>query len=260
MRLALLPLLLHVPVAAAQGVAYRAEQFACATYVEHARADLRSETGSGTREEVIRRDGRWRMLGSAAPGGTRIEAWYDSLALVRRTPGGDLVPDTDGVLGGRFRGVLSPDGRWTAAARPFVPRGVGEVTDVAAAFDELLPRLPGFDLRAGGAWTDPTGLRFERQADSLADGAPVFRLHYELEQDGAAPLRLAAPMAGAKQHVRAEGVILWSATRGLLRHERTNEVEAFVPAGDIFPTPVRSRVVERFVLARQEDGRGEACE
>lgn len=244
----------------AQAVGYRAEQFACATYLERARADLRSETGGGIRDEAILREGRWRMLGSADNGVTRVEAWYDSLSLVRRTPGGDLVPDTDGVLGGRFRGELSPDGRWTASARPFVPTGVGEVTDVAAAFDEVLPRLPGFDLRAGGEWKDSTGKRFERQADSLAGGAPVIRLRYALERDGAAPLRLAAPVAGATQHVRTEGTILWSAPRGLLRHERTNEVETFVPAGDLFPSPVRSRVVERFTLERQDDGHGEACQ
>ena len=82
---------------------------------------LEAETGLRRRRETLTRDGLWRVRGRPAPAGISVEAWYDSLALSRESPEGELAPDTDGLLGGRYRGTLSPAGRYTADARPFVP-------------------------------------------------------------------------------------------------------------------------------------------
>ena len=242
-----------------QALAYRPTQFACATYLERSRTDLRSETAGEIRAETVRRDGRWRMLGTPAPRGTAIEAWYDSLSLVRRIPDGDLIPDTDGVIGGRFRGLLAPDGRWQRQVAPFVPASIGEVADVAAALDNLLPRLPAFDLRPGGTWKDGTGLVVTRLSDSLTSGQVIVRLHYEEQRKEQAPLQVEEPVVGATQQVNIEGEVRFEEARGLLRHERSGEIQTFVHSGKLFPAAVRSRAVERFVLERVADGAGEDC-
>lgn len=239
---------------------YAPGQFACTTLLETGQTDLRSEVAGTTRSETVQRTGRWRMLGTPAPGGVQIEAWYDSLALERRTPDGPLVPDTDGMLGGRFRGVLTADGRWRGDARPFVPDDVAQVADVGAAMNSLLPVLPPFDLRPGGTWTDSTGLAVERLADSLAGGTRLLRFHYFADRTGAPELHLPDPLPGATEHVRAEGRAVVDPKRGVLEYERKVVTETGIPAGGPFRAAVRTSAVERFRLRRLADGRGAECQ
>ncbi len=155
---------------------YTPEQFRCVSLHEHSRAVLEAETGLRRRRETLTRDGLWRVRGRSAPAGISVEAWYDSLALSRTSPEGVLAPDTDGLLGGRYRGTLSSAGRYTADARPFVPDEVAEVSDLGAALDDLLPPLPPSALTVGEQWRDGRGLELTRLPDSLAGGRAVRRL------------------------------------------------------------------------------------
>ncbi len=107
-------------------------------------------------------------------GGVAFDAWYDSLALARGSPAGELRPDTDGLLGGRYRGLLGPDGGYTAQARPFVPDEVAEVADLGAALDDLLPPLAPVALAPGQTWRGPSTV-IRRLADTAGAGGPLRR-------------------------------------------------------------------------------------
>ena len=134
---------------AARSFQYTAAQLDCATFREHSEGRLEAVTGARRRRETLRRDGVLHFRAHPAGDAIAIEAWYDSLALTRESPEATLVPDTDGLLGGRFRGTLSAAGRYAVEARPFVPDEVAEVADVGGALDDLLPPLPPRALAVG---------------------------------------------------------------------------------------------------------------
>ncbi len=259
-RLAVLTALLafRAGSAVAQGgtaPAYRAAQFACAGIRETARTELETQSGGRQGTATTGRDGVLRLAGREDSGGVAIEAWYDSLGVWRTTGGATLAPDADGVLGGRFRGLLAPDGAWSARARPFVPDEVREVTDLAAVLDDLLPRLPPRPLAIGERWRpegpDGGGREIERLADSA--GGRVERYRVTREVDGEP---VAAPddslLGGATRSVEDRGVVAWDPARGLLRYDRRLEVQLDVPPGP-GRRALRSLVRQRVVLARLPD-------
>ena len=239
--------------AAAQAPRYAAGQLACARFVERADADIRGETGGRTLTETGGRFGRWVVRGAAAgDSGVRIEAWFDSLTIWRRS--GDAVrsPDTDGIIGGRYRGVLTPGGAYTASATPFVPDEVAEFADLHDAFADLLPPLPPEPLGPGAVWRDG-GTTIERLGDSAGGSIQRYRLERtaarrDVSLDGSDTLRIPA-----SQSTVEEGEFAWERDRGLLSRSRTVTVETEVPAGGAVRVPVRSRVVQRLTLVRLPD-------
>jgi hypothetical protein len=163
-------------------------------------------------------------------------------------------PDTDGIIGGRYRGVLSAGGAYTASATPFVPDEVAEFADLHDAFADLLPLLPPEPLEAGAVWRD-AGASIERLGDSTGADGPIQR--YRLERtatrrdvslDGSDTLRIPV-----RQSTVEEGEFAWAPDRGLLSRSRTVTVETEVPAGGAVRVPVRSRVVQRLTLVRLAD-------
>jgi len=48
--------------------------------------------------------------------GLAVEAWYDTLAVYREGPEGRYTPETGGILGGRYSGVLDPEGDYRTLA------------------------------------------------------------------------------------------------------------------------------------------------
>ena len=88
------------------------------------------------------RRGVWQFRASAAADDVELEGWLDSLALWRRSPETTIRPDTDGLLGGRYRGGLTREGRYRSRVRPFVPDEVAEVAGMATALDDFFPPLP----------------------------------------------------------------------------------------------------------------------
>jgi hypothetical protein len=228
---------------------YTPEQFRCASLHEHSRAVLEAETGLRRRRETLTRDGLWRVRGRSAPAGISVEAWYDSLALSRTSPEGVLAPDTDGLLGGRYRGTLSSAGRYTADARPFVPDEVAEVSDLGAALDDLLPPLPPSALTVGEQWRDGSGLELTRLPDSLVGRRAVRRLALRSRSEASrATVRGDTTAIAARQETLEEGQVDWDAAAGLLRRTRHIVVETSVPAGGPLRVPLRSRLEQDVVL------------
>ena len=212
---------------------------------------LEAETGLRRRRETLSRDGLWQVRGRPAPAGIAIEAWYDSLALSRQSPEGTLAPDTEGLLGGRYRGTLAPSGRYVVAARPFVPDEVGEVSDLGAAMEELLPPLPPSALAVGERWSDTAGLELRRLPDSAAGARTVRRLALRSRAEtDRATVRGDTTAIAARQVTVEEGQVDWDEVEGFLRRTRHIVVETSVPVGGPVRAPLRSRLEQDVVVER----------
>lgn len=236
-------------------VRYTPPQLQCAAFRETSRSNLETYVAGRTRRETLGLDGEWRFRAMPAAGDSvRLEAWFDSLTIWRRSAEGSLEPETDALIGGRYRGVLSPDGRYRAETRPFVPDEVGEVADVSRELDDLLPRLPLRGLAVGATWTDGAGLEIRRLGVSTGvDSVLRFRLSLRREnhegtlRGDSLPLQL-------RQSTREDGTFAWHSRSGLLRRERHITVETYVPAEPRVRRPVRSRVEQNVVLERLAGG------
>ncbi|MEP6687058.1 MAG: hypothetical protein ABJC36_01840 [Gemmatimonadales bacterium] len=244
--------------AAAQAPAafrYTPDQWRCVSLHERSRGVLEAETGLRRRRETLSREGAWRVRGQPAPSGITIEAWYDSLALTRQSPEGTLAPDTEGLLGGRYRGTLSASGRYVATARPFVPDEVAEVSDLGAAMDELLPPLPPAALAVGERWGDSTGLLLRRLPDSTAGRRTVRRLALRARAEtDRATVRGDTTAIPARQVTVEEGQVDWAVGEGFLRRTRHIVVETSVPAGGPLRAALRSRLEQDVVVERVGPG------
>jgi hypothetical protein len=222
---------------------YTAAQLACATFHESSRGRLDTQTGARIRHETLTRDGRLQVRAKPAGESIALESWYDSLALTRESPEITLAPDTDGLLGGRYRGRLGLAGGYRAEARPFVPDEVAEVADLGAALDDLLPSLPTAALAVGERWSNGSGLELLRLPDSLAGRRAVQRLELRsrVELNQATVRGDTGPIA-ARQVTIEDGRVEWDARVGLLRRVRHLVVETSIPAGGPVAQPVRSRL------------------
>jgi hypothetical protein len=230
---------------------YAPDQWRCVSLRERSRAVLETEIGFRRRREILAREGAWRVRGRPAPAGIAIEAWYDSLALSRQSPEGTLAPDTDGLLGGRYRGTLSPSGRYAARARPFVPDEVAEVADLGAAMDELLPPLPPSALAVGERSGDPARLELRRLPDSMAAGRTIQRLGLRARtEDDRATVRGDTTAVAARQVTVEEGEVAWDPAVGFLRRTRHIVVETSVPVGGPVRAPLRSRLEQDVTVER----------
>jgi hypothetical protein len=233
---------------------YTPGQLACVSFQEHSRGQLDAQTGARRRRETLLREGLLRLRGRPAPDGIGLEAWYDSLALVRESPEARLEPDTDGLLGGRFRGTLTPSGHYAAEARPFVPDEVAEVAELGGLMDDLLPPLPTDPLAVGQRWTDGHGLELTRLPDSLAGRRVVQRLALRsTSRAERATIRGDTVGLTAQQQTTEEGQVDWDPEQGLLRRERRLLVDTSVPAGGPLKQPLRSRLEQLVSLVRVTD-------
>ena len=230
---------------------YTPEQLRCARFRERSTGVLDAATGTIQRHEVLARAGLWSIRGSPGDGAIAIEAWYDSLGLSREGSQGKLAPDTDGLLGGRYRGVLTPAGGYRPSARPFIPDEVAEVADLSRAMEDLLPRLPDRSLEVGGRWEDSTGLELHRVADSAAGPRTIWRLEVRGRSESEGALLRGDTLALPGRELTVEtGRIDWDPTAGLLRRVRHLVVETTVPASGSLRAPVRSRLEQRITLTR----------
>jgi hypothetical protein len=250
-------LVLAAPALHAQGRApsYGAAQFRCARYQERSVSDIVTESGTRRAGAHTGRSGELILAGVPRTDGVQLLAWYDLLAVWRLAAGDSIAPDTDGVLGGRFRGALSGEGRYVGAERPFVPDPVRELSDVAGALDDLLPPLPPRLLQVGEAFRASDSLGIQR----LADSAGLQRYRVEREVAGRVP-----PAAGDTltppfdRSVRDVGAYSWHPDQGLQRFERRLDMEVMVPQGGAVKRAVRSEVAQRVTLVRLGEDAG-AC-
>lgn len=232
-------------------VRYAAPQLECARFRQVLHSELETNVPGRVRRETVALAGVWAVRATAARGDSvRLEAWFDSLALTRASEDGTLAPDTDGLIGGRYRGTLSADGRYRADARPFVPDDVAEVADLSRAAEDVLPRLPPAPLALGAVWSDSSGMEIRRLADSVAgDSLLRFRVTRRVESREARLEGDTMPLA-YRQTTEEEGVFVWHPRAGLLRRERRITVETSIPTSLRVRRPVRSRIEQQIVLER----------
>ena len=229
---------------------YSAAQLHCARFLEASRSEIETETAHGAVSATVERDGIWSFRARDTSGAVALEAWYDSLALRRRTSEGEVIPDTDGLIGGRFRGLLTPSGGYVEQARAFVPDEVAEVADLSGAGGDLLPPLPRRPLQGGERWRD-SALALTRLSDTVVAGLTLrrYRLESRSESRGAVPRGDTVPIPLRQTSVE-QGEIYWSPRAGLVRRLRDITIEATVPAGGRVRQAARSRVVQHIELTR----------
>jgi hypothetical protein len=243
-------LLLGATALSAQAPHYSASQLHCARFLESVRSDVRTEMARGGVDATLERDGIWSFRARDTARGVSLEAWYDSLALRRRSRGEEVTADTDGLIGGRYRGLLAPDGEYIEHVRPFVPDEVAELADLSTAARDLLPPLPPVALAPGQSWTDAT-LTVTRLPDTSVAGQSLshFRLRSRGESRETVPRGDTVPIP-VRQTVEEEGDVYWSPASGLVRRLREITIEATVPSGGRVRQPVRSRVEQHVELTR----------
>lgn len=230
--------------------AYSAARLQCARFAETSRSNIETQTGRGSVKSAADRDGIWSLRARDSGGVIVLEAWYDSLSLRRRTDGGEVSADTDGLIGGRYRGLLRRSGGYVEIARPFVPDEVAEVADLSGAARDLLPPLPPAPLAPGATWKDG-GVELSRLPDTVVAGRPLLHFHLGMRSESreAVPRGDTVPIP-VHQTIDEQGDIFWSPASGLVRRTRDITVEATVPSGGRIRVPVRSRVVQRVELTR----------
>ena len=229
---------------------YDVAQLDCSRWQETVHSDIETATGRAMDRARTVRSGWWTVRARDTTGGLAIEAWYDSLTLSRQSKVGELVPDTDGLLGGRYRGVLSSVGEFTPITHPFVPDEVADVANLADALADLFPALPPNDLTAGEAWRGSDAV-IRRLADSTAGGRTITRYAAEARRDehrtmprgDTVPVRI-------RQDMSEQGQFEWETGVGLVRRLRDITVETVVPPGGRVRLTVRSRVVQHLELTR----------
>jgi hypothetical protein len=241
---------LHAQASLVSPPAYSAANLHCARFAETSRSDIETETSRGSAKARAERDGIWSFRARDSSGAVVLEGWYDSLSLRRRMGETEVAADTDGLIGGRYRGLLRPTGGYVERAHPFLPDEVAEIADLSGAAQDLFPPLPPRPLRRGESWRD-SGLALSRLPDTVVAGRPLF--HFRLEARGEA--RETVPRGDTvpiplRQTTVEQGDIYWSARSGLVRRTRDITVEATIPSGGRITQPVRSRVVQRVELTR----------
>jgi hypothetical protein len=219
--------------------------------VETARTRIGTQSGGKDREQTAGRRGVWRFRAAPAEHGIALEGWLDTLVVWRRSPEATLRPDTDGLIGGRYKGSLSPAGTYRSRVRPFVPDEVAEVAGMATALDDLFPPVPTRALHPGEVWTDSTGVRIQRLADSALSGLPLYRYSVEITREKQSAVVESDSVPLQLHQISTErGTLVWHPTLGLLKRERGIVVETTVPPGRVVREAVRSRIEQRIELIR----------
>ena len=201
---------------------YRAAELACVGFAEEVISEIRTEAGGRSREERTGRFGLLIVRAAAGDRGLELSAWYDTLALFRETPEGKSTPDTEGLLGGRWRGTLAPAGVYVGSATPFIPDDIAEVADLHGALDDFFPKLPDRPIPSWWRWRDSTGEAPDTTADSLR--VPVTR--YTVE----------------------EGALRWD--RGPAEWSRLIRSSAVAAPGGVLRSGIRSVVTQRIRVVR----------
>lgn len=250
---ALLAALLLLPQV--QAPRYRGALLACAVFVEQSEARIVGRSGTATVRDQIGREGILVVALRDSAGAIRVTAWYDSLALWRETAAGREVAETDGFVGGRYEGVLTPDGRYRRLRTPFVPEPLADVADLGAALDDFLPRLPTAPLEPGQRRQDSTGLEIARLDDQKTAGQVLPRYRWTIDR------RSSRPVAGddstltveLEQRVREIGELTWSPADGPLGWSRQIGVDARVPPRRGGKQALATRVDQTIRVARVFD-------
>jgi len=223
---------------------YAASMLAEAAFDQRVRAEVRTQSGGATRTEQVSREGRLRFRVSGMADTLRVEAWFDSLVIWREGPEGRVTPDPDPIIGGRFRGVVAPDGEMTVQTRPFVPDDLIEVTDLREVLNTFLPRLPRVALQAGAVW-EAEGFRIVRRQDSAAGDARLQRYRWSRGQADTVEQGLTDSLRyQVRSQLEEEGDLVWDPTLGPLVWHRRTTMSMEIPAEGTVRRSARTRMTE----------------
>ena len=235
--------------------AYHLAQLDCAAYRQTLSSDIRLEGARERSREASGRDGVIRLRATARDTLIGLEAWFETLAVWREGNGERLAPETDGVIGGRFTGLLTRQGGLTVTDRPFIPDDIAQVAEMSGALEELLPPLAQVALTPGTGWKDGFGLIITRLSDERQGGRRVERYRL-IRRTSRSEVRL-LPDSSEVRATRVEdetGTIFWSVELGLVRWERTITVDVSVPRGGVVQSPFRTRIVQQVTVERVGGG------
>jgi hypothetical protein len=236
---------------------YRPLQLDCARYQSSIRTDITIQAGRRRSRETAGRDGVMVLRAGAADSLIAVEAWFDSLTLWRESEGERQTPDTDGLIGGRYRGRLTPLGGFTATDTPFIPDEIAELADLSNALGDLLPPLPPVPLELGASWKDDFGTVISRTTDTRIAAQPVQR--YRLVRRAERQEKRLLPDSTEVSATRTEkesGVFSWSPEQGLVRWERDLAEQVTVPAGGLVKQPFKTGIVQKLTVVRVGGGCG----
>ncbi len=213
--------------------------------------------GSRVAREDTGWDGDLTLLLRRDPdsGPVTVEAWFTRLAAWRETPTGRISHGAEGIIGGRYRGRLSPLGRYASTATPFVPQDLRAVADMAPVLDDLLPPRPGRPLAVGESWSgDDWSL--ERLADVSLRDVPVERYAVTGRRQRLLPRRDTG--AGGTVLEEETGIVWWSQLRGPERWERELRITVTLQPDSLLPRGGRSEIAQSRQLIRLPD-RDQSC-
>lgn len=229
---------------------YQVAQLACVAFLEQVKTAVDARRAMESWKESGQRTGRLIVTTTPNDRGIGFEAWYDSLVISYDGREGPVRPDTDGLIGGRWRGIMAPHGEALLEERPFMPPEVHSVSDLSDALLDFFPPLPTAALRPGSTWTDSLGLEIERLRDSAASGETVERYRWRISTE-AGPEQIGGDStARLRQSIKDAGVLSWSRARGPLGWRREIVVEAQVGAVRGPRSPVQSRVTQEISVRR----------
>ncbi len=252
---ALLLLFLPVAVLRAQSPAYRPGMLDGARFQQTIRSQIRTEAGNRVSQERSGREGTIDMRAVMGDSGIQLESWFESLNLWRESGDERYAPDTDGLIGGRYRGRLSADGRYQWLDQPFIPDQLSELAELGSALDDLLPPVPAADLKVGAAVSAADGWRIERQPDSSAEGRVLRRYLIAGERRRAEVGALIDSLpVEASTYEKETGTMIWDPEQGPLRWLRQITLTAALPAKGAIRRPVRTQIEQSVLLERLGPG------
>ncbi len=242
------------PVLFAQGAPrYTSELLRCVAYAEEVKTTVEARRGLEGWQERGNRAGTLQVRAAAAARGLTFAAWYDSLVVEYTGPGGKLTPDTDGLVGGRWTGVMLPHGEVALTDRPFMPPELAQVSDLSDQMLDFFPPLATVALAPGGHWTDSLGLEVERLRDSAAGGERLLRFKWRITSMGGAGPAAVDTSVRLRQEIEDEGTLAWSIARGPVSWRREITVDTRLGAGRRGGTPAEGRVTQRVSVRRVTD-------
>lgn len=221
---------------------YTEEMLACAAFREAVRSDIRNESGTIFRDERAGRDGVLLVQAARRDSSLALTAWYDSLLVYREGPEGRTAPDAEGLLGGRWRGTLSPSGRYHGNESPFIPDDVAEIADLRGLMGDFFPVLEEYPGR------EVSVRRIREGAGGLERYA--WTIKFRADTSGVVDDTLVVPMG---RQFQESGTMTWDRVRGPIRWERTITVTGRIEAKGPIRRGMRSTVIQRVRVERIEN-------
>ena len=234
----------------AQGApGYSPELLRCVAFLEEVRTTVDARRGmEGWQEKGFRR-GLLQVRATPHEEGLAFEAWFDSLTVEYTKPDGKVTPDTDGLIGGRWNGLMRRHGETALTARPFMPPELAQVSDLSDEMADFFPPLATTALARGGEWSDSLGLEIERLRDSTAGGERLLRFRWRMtSHDGASGV--VDTTVRLRQDIEDDGVLVWSVARGPVAWRREIQVSTRVGASRRGGTPSEGRITQRVTVRR----------